>query len=61
MAIYTVIECDSCSNTLDSVGATPKYLMIKKAREKGWSVGKQIRCSDCKKHKKEDGKDAQEK
>ena len=61
MAIYTIIECDICSNILDSVGATPKYLMIKKAREKGWSVGKRILCTGCKKGKRGGGKDVQEK
>lgn len=49
MAIFTGIECDKCGKTLAWVGTVAKRYVVAWARQKGWSVGKQILCSHCRK------------
>ena len=51
MSFETDIHCDGCGETVyicyhDYVAT--KKLMIAKARENGWSIGKYHLCPDCK-------------
>ena len=51
MGIFSSIQCEHCGLTI-KCSHTGKMTMISIARKKGWSVGKTIKCSECKKAKK---------
>ena len=50
MGIYASIQCDHCGKEWrwPHIGKTH---VIRWAREDGWSIGKTIKCPDCKKKK----------
>ena len=48
----TIIFCDKCGIGLQFSSIEPKWFVIKKARENGWSVGKRHLCPECRGEKK---------
>lgn len=52
--IGAFIVCENCV-TADFYSLVPKSWITKWAREKGWSIGKQHLCPDCRKNKKSAG------
>lgn len=55
--IGAFIVCENCG-TADFYSLVPKSWITKWAREKGWSIGKQHLCPDCRKNKKKRGRRA---
>lgn len=49
MSFETSIHCDGCGDTVYTVSIAPKWLIVKMARERGWSVEKYHLCPKCKK------------
>ena len=52
--IGAFIVCENCG-TADFYSLVPKSWITKWAREKGWSIGKQHLCPECRKNKKMGG------
>ena len=52
--IGAFIVCENCG-TADFYSLVPKSWITKWARVKGWSIGKQHLCPDCRKNKKSAG------
>ncbi|HEY5588227.1 MAG TPA: hypothetical protein VIK86_04635 [Candidatus Paceibacterota bacterium] len=48
MGIYSGITCDKCGSSLHWDYIVTKGTMIRIIRKKGWSVGKTIKCIECK-------------
>jgi hypothetical protein len=51
--IWTAILCDKCGIGFQLPGSTPKWLMERLARKKGWTCGKQHLCPKCKRGKRQ--------
>lgn len=51
--IYTSIRCDKCGLTMQTPGVTPKWLMERLFRDKGWTCGKQHLCPTCRRKRKD--------
>ena len=49
----TSIFCDKCGCGLQFSSIEPKWFVVKKAREDGWSVGKRHLCPECRSELKE--------
>ena len=45
--LVTTVFCDKCGIGLWFRGIVPKWLVVKKAREYGWSIGKRHLCPEC--------------
>lgn len=43
----TIIFCDKCGIGIQFSSIEPKWFVIKKARDNGWSIGKQHLCPEC--------------
>ena len=43
----TIIFCDKCDRGIQFPSIVPKYFIVKRARENGWSIGKRHLCSEC--------------
>lgn len=51
--IRTVISCDICDSQIVWRGVVAKKYLEIRAREEGWTTGKQHLCDNCKPEKKE--------
>lgn len=51
MSYETAVHCDGCGDTLYFLNIIPKWLIISKARESGWSMGKYHLCHECRKNR----------
>lgn len=49
MSFETAVHCEGCGDTYYICDIVPKRLMVKKARDYGWSIGKYHLCPECKK------------
>ena len=47
MMFATIIFCDKCDRGIQFPSIVPKYFIVKRARENGWSIGKRHLCSEC--------------
>lgn len=49
---YVEVMCDKCGETTANCSRhVPKWLLVKIARENGWTMGKKHLCPKCKKKK----------
>lgn len=54
--LYSGYSCDICGTAIEYRRTTDKWLpnktaLIRFARKDGWSIGKQVKCPDCKKRR----------
>ena len=52
----TSIYCDKCGIGLQFSSIEPKWFVVKKAREYGWSIGKRHLCHECRDGSRKAGK-----
>ena len=57
MSFETSVYCDGCGDTVYILSIAPKWMIVKRARENGWSIGKYHLCPECKKKRRQLKKD----